>query len=141
MAFEAIQGPREPSQHIEEQIYNDFFSYTDEDLMEYFHSVPWEEHLDVVESFDDSRLREIGYRLIHSERPDLLDHATCQAHADRITRNLLGLDGEVPWLTLREAIEEANELLDAAEVPDLAHMHEHRDYLQRRLAQAMRQTL
>jgi hypothetical protein len=31
--------------------------------------------------------------------------------------------------------------LDAAEVPDLAHMHEHRDYLQRRLAQAMRQTL
>ena len=102
--------------------------------MEYLHSVPWEERLDVVESFEDSRLREIGYRLIHPERPDVLDRATCQTHADRITRNLLGLDGEVPWLTLRKAIDEANELLEAAEVPDLAHIREHRDYLQHRIA-------
>lgn len=63
-----------------------------------------------------------------------------QAHTDRIARNLLGLDGEVPWLTLRQAIREANELLETTEGCDLTHLGTHRDYLQRRLAEAMRLT-
>src|SRR5271166_3659904 len=140
-AFEAIRESREPSPHIEEQIYGDFFSDTDEYLMEYFHSVPWRERFAVVETFEDSRLREIGYRLIHCERPDLLDRPTYQAHTDRIARSLLGLDGEAPWLTLREAIREANDLLETREGSELTHIAAHRDYLQRRLAEAMRLTL
>jgi len=137
----AIREIPEPSPHIEQQIYDGFFTNTDDDLMEYFHSIAWEERLDVVETFEESRLQEIGFRLIHCERPDLLDNATRRSHTDRIARNLLGLGGEVPWLTLREAIREANNLLEQAQGPELGFIREHRDYLQRRLADAMRSAL
>jgi len=140
-AFEAIHDMQEPSPHIEEQIYDGFFGHADEDGMRYFHSVPWEERLNVVDTFEDSRLREIGYRLIHCERPDLLADAVRQAHSDRIARNLLGLDGEVPWLTLHEAIQQFTDLLDQSEGANVAFIREHRDYLRRRLAKARRLTL
>jgi exodeoxyribonuclease-1 len=136
-AFEAIRQLREPSPHIEEQLYDAFFTHEDARLMDAFHVSEWVERLPIVDRFDDTRLREFGYRLVHCERPDLLDVATRHAHDNRIARNLLGLDGG-PWLSLREAIQEANDLLVTAHGDDLTHIREHRDYLQRRLAEAMR---
>ena len=137
-AFEANRQVREPSPHIEEQLYDAFFSDADYRLMEAFHAAQWEERLAIVDRFEDARLREIGCRLLHCERPDLLDSPTRQAHDLRVARQLLGLDGEVPWLTLREAIQEANHLLVTAHGADLSHVREHRDFLQHRLADAMR---
>src|SRR5262249_38182926 len=64
-AFEATRAVRQPSQHIEEQIYEGFFEDADHLLMDAFHAAPWEERLPFVESFQDTRLRELGIRLIY----------------------------------------------------------------------------
>jgi hypothetical protein len=51
----------------------------------------------------------------------------------------LGTVVYVPWLTLREAIQQANNLVENGAVR--AHILEHRAFLRRRLAEAMRLTL
>lgn len=137
-AFEANREPREPSPHVEQQIYDQFIGDADNKLMNSFHEASWPDRLAIIEQFHDERLRELGYRLVHCERPDLLDDTVRRRHDDRIARYLLGLDNAVGWLTLREAIEQANNILERS---DLLHIREHRDYLQRRLAEAMRLTL
>jgi exodeoxyribonuclease-1 len=103
-AFEAGREPREPSRHVEEQIYDEFFTETDNRLMNSFHEASWPDRLSIVKQFQDARLRELGYRLVHCERPDLLDDVVRRRHDDRIARYLLGLDNDVRWLTLRDAI-------------------------------------
>jgi hypothetical protein len=45
---------------------------------------------------------------------------------------------DASWLTLRDAIQEADDLLERAKGPDLEFIREHRDALQQRLAEAMR---
>jgi hypothetical protein len=41
--------------------------------MNSFHEPSWPYRLSIIEQFPDARLRELGYRLVHCERPDLLD--------------------------------------------------------------------
>jgi exodeoxyribonuclease-1 len=137
-AFETLGEKREPSPHLEEQLYDGFYTEDDEQLMDAFHRAPWEQRLSILDRFDDARLRELGYRLVYCERPDLLDETTRQSHTTRIARRLLGLDGDTPWLTLKDAIDEANRLLDDSNGGDLTHIREHRDFLQRRIAETMR---
>jgi hypothetical protein len=50
----------------------------------------------------------------------------------------LTLDREVPWLTLRDAIQEADDLLEEAKEADLEFIREHWDLLRQRFAEAMR---
>ena len=102
-----------------------------------FREAAWPDRLAIVKQFKDERLRELGYRLVHCERPDRLDDAVRRRHDDRIARHLWGLDHAAGWLTLREAIQQANNILEGADLP---HIPEHRDFLQRP-AEAMRLTL
>jgi hypothetical protein len=44
----------------------------------------------------------------------------------------------VPWRTLREAVQEANTILEGSDLPQIL---DHREFLQRRLAEAMRLAL
>lgn len=137
-AFEVSREARERSPHVEEQIYDDFFTDADHRLMNSFHEAAWPDRIAIIEHFKDERLRELGYQLVHCERPDLLDDTVRRRHDNRIARYLLGLDNAVGWLTLREAIQQANDILADADPP---HIREHREFLQRRLAEAMRLTL
>lgn len=134
-AFVASREPREASPHVEEQIYNGFFTDADHRLMNSFHEAAWPDRVAIIDQFKDERLRELGYRLIHCEQPDLLDDALRRRHDDRIARHLLGLDNALGWLTLREAIQQANDILADTDLP---HIREHQEFLQRRLAEAMR---
>jgi len=137
-AFEAIREKREPSPHLEDQLYDAFYTADDERLMDAFHRAQWEERLSILDRFEDTRLRELGYRLVYCERPDLLDETARQAHSNRIARHLLGLHDNVSWLTLREAIDDANRLLEDPNEVVATHIREHRDFLQRRMADVMR---
>ncbi len=40
--------------------------------MEEFHGAPWTARLAIVYRFSDRRLKQLGRRLMHAERPDLL---------------------------------------------------------------------
>jgi exodeoxyribonuclease-1 len=134
-AFEANRGPHKQSPLVEEQIYDGFFSDADQRLMTSFHDAPWPDRLSIIGQFGDARLRKLGYQLVHSERPDLLEQTTRRLHDDRVGRRLLGLDHDPRWLTLREAIQQADNILESSDAP---HIRDHREFLRWRLAGAKR---
>ena len=68
-----------------------FPSATDAKLMRKFHLVPWEARISILSQLDDARFRELGYRLIHIEQPQMLPgNMRAQLDAWRQER-LLGL--------------------------------------------------
>jgi exodeoxyribonuclease-1 len=138
-AFDANREQPEPSSHVEEQLYSGgFFGNADHRLLSDFHRAPWEQRVPLLERIQDGRLRELGQRLAHCERPDLLDQETRRAHDARVVRKLLGIDGDVPWLTLPKAIQQADELLGRIDGPDRDLITEHRDYLRMRMSHSER---
>jgi exonuclease I len=47
---------KDPSPHLEQQIYDGFASSGDQALMQQFHDVPWEDRLAVVREMADLRM-------------------------------------------------------------------------------------
>ena len=130
-SFQATREEKEPSPYVEEQIYDGFIEGQDAQLMEQFHTLPWEQRLAVLDRFADERLKISARNLIHAERPDILDE-NVRLELDRLrARRVLGLDGDVPWLTLPKAIEQADDLLSAADSDeaDRVLLGEHKAYL------------
>jgi exodeoxyribonuclease-1 len=131
-AFESLHETYPVSPYVEGQIYDGFFN-ADQSKLDAFHATPWEQRLPIVHSFSDARLRELGIRLIHAERPDVLDKATCAKLDIALAERLTGKAGEVPWLTLPTAIEQIEALIQAASPDELAFLEEHKGYLASRL--------
>lgn len=135
-ACEAAREVRPPSAHFEEQIYNGFPSQTDQQRMEIFHQIPWEKRGDLVRQVDDPRAREFGWRLIHAERPEILDGAM-RAERDRGIARRIAVAEDVPWLTLSAAIGEAQALLaDAATEGETALLRDSLSFFERSLEEA-----
>ncbi len=112
--------PWERSEHVEKRIYEGFPSRADENLMEEFHTRPWEERSDINSRFEDDRLRELGDRLIYIERPDVLSEEA-RRRLDAWHRERLLADEGVPWVTIGSALDELEELktLDDGENAEL----------------------
>lgn len=137
-SFHMTKEAREPSPHVEQQLYNGFWHREDEALMQRFHNVPWEERLQLVRALQDQRLQTIGLQLIHVERPDLLS-APERSERDRaVARRTLGHEVEGPWLTLPRALMELDALAARADASQAAFIEEHRCYLADRLERARR---
>ena len=79
------------------------------------------------------RLRDLGLRLIHAERPDVLDKTTCAKHDIALVERLTGKVGDVLWLTLPTEIRQIEALIQAASSDQIAFLEEHKDYLTSRL--------
>ncbi len=97
--------PRETSEYVEQRIFENFPSHTDRALMETFHARPWIERFDIVERFEDDRLRELGQRLIYVECPNVLTAEVCQRY-DVWKQFRFHTDEDVPWLTIDGAYRE-----------------------------------
>jgi len=78
--------------------------------MQQFHHLPWESRGDVLERMEDWRLRELGYRIIHTEKPHALTTAKRQ-ELDNWRRERCTSKDLVPWRTLSIALEEVKLLL------------------------------
>lgn len=128
-AYVASQTPKEASDHVEEQLYERFIPNEDTPLMERFHAEPWERRLSIVTRFSDERLRRIGQRLIHFERPDALAPAKRKVLDQTITKRLLGLQEKSPWMTYPKALNEIDELIASASADDGPQLQGHRAYL------------
>ena len=135
-AFEATRTEREPSIHVEEKIYDGFSDYEDYKRMETFHQSRWKERASIVSTFDDPRLRELGMRVIHTERPEVLKPELRSQYDVEVAERLVGKNGTVPWLTLPEAIQQIEDLIAVAEGTDRGFLQEHREYLAERLETA-----
>jgi exodeoxyribonuclease I len=136
-SFRSTLPERQPSPHVEQQLYDGFFPREDEVLMQQFHIVPWEERLSIVAAFQDPRLRCLGRQLIHVERPDLLPCFDCSEYDRAIALRITADAAEVPWLTLPKALGEIDTMLADADAEQTAFLQEHRDHLAQYMAKAL----
>ena len=132
-SFEASQPEREPSVHVEQKIYDDFFGPADQARMETFHCSSWEVRPDIVSAFEDPRLQELGMRLIYTERPDVLKVGIRTQYQVAIAERLARNNETVPWLTLPKAIEQVDDLTAGARDSEREFLQRHRRYLSDRL--------
>ena len=108
-AMAARYAERPVIEHVEQRIYDGFPSRADANLMERFHTAPWEERQRIVECLSDTRYRELGERLIYLERPDVLS-ANNKQRWDGWRKDRLTHPGDVPWGTLTSVIAEIAEI-------------------------------
>jgi exodeoxyribonuclease-1 len=101
---------KDPSPHVEQQIYDGFASSGDQVLMHRFHDVPWEDRLGVAMEMADLRMRRIAQRLIYFERPEVLPEKTRAALGHEIHSRLNTHDDVLPWRTVADAQQELDEL-------------------------------
>ncbi len=123
---------REPSEHVEEQIYDGFASNDDNALMERFHALDWPQRMPLLGQLADGRLRALGQRLLYVEAPDLMDEAARHEYDAAIARRLMADDGTMPWLTYPQALAEIDKLIAAADGDEADLLAGHRDYLRER---------
>jgi exodeoxyribonuclease-1 len=117
MIAQALAGQyddKEPSPHIEEQIYGGFPGRADSALMERFHQVSWAERHTLSQAFEDERYRQFAERLIYAEYPDGLPVERRTA-LDQWRREKVSATNEVPWLTLQKAKLELEKIITKAE--------------------------
>ena len=131
-AFDKTRIERKAGAHVEQQIYDGFFSRSDEERMERFHQLPWHERLVLVSAFEDPRLRKLGTRLIYCERPSVLGEALRRRYDRAVAARLLEGDEDAPWLTLPKALDQAEDELGAAGPSERDSLQQHREYLIRR---------
>lgn len=127
---------REPSEHVEEQIYDGFASNEDNALMEHFHALDWPQRVPLIGQLTDGRLRALGQRLLYVEAPYLMDEAARHKYDTAIARRLMADNGTMPWLTYPQAITEIDELIAVANGDGAILLAAHRDYLFDRAAWA-----
>ena len=101
---------KEPSPHVEQEIYDGFASRGDHALMQYFHDVPWEDRLGVAREMADLRMRRIAQRLIYIERPEALPDKTKAALDREIEARLNAHEDVLPWRTVADAQQELAKL-------------------------------
>lgn len=103
-----------PSEHVEEQLYDQgkgFFDDSDSYLMGEFHKASWSERLEYLAQMRDSRLKRLGQRAIYFAQPELLPSNTRDA-LDRAIQERIQATDDKPWRTIAKAREELAESPD-----------------------------
>ena len=127
---------RERSVHVEKQIYDGFTGREDQVLMRTFHEADWPSRAALLGRLTDPRLQVLGERLLYTEAPEVMPVNGLIGYRADLARRLLADKGAVPWLTLPEAIREADDLLVSAAGAQAALLTALRDYLVRRAEEA-----
>lgn len=127
----------EDSEHVEEQLYSGgFVSAEDQQLMERFHLVDWEERVALVETMQDDRLRYHGRRLVYELHPELLS----AEHRNEIelamwTRLMTEQGKKAKWNSLPDAIAETEAMMGDCTEGERAMLVGLRAHLRERLEQ------
>ena len=119
----------EPSPYIEKRLYDSFSGATDRGLMAQFHDVDWPDRVAIAERIEDPRVKEFAYRLIYFERPDLLPAARKVEFDVWRCERVLSEDDSVPWMTIRKALREADDLLKTTTGDEATLLGEVKDFL------------
>ncbi|WCM26338.1 hypothetical protein NDN01_20375 [Sphingomonas sp. QA11] len=100
----AERPPYPPSTYVEQQMHGTFSNNADKARMVRFHAGDWQSRAAMLETFEDVRLIELGYRLIFHHAPELLPFPRRQEVARQLACRMLGHGyTETPWLTLGAA--------------------------------------
>ena len=134
-AFLQTREPREPSVHVENQIYDRFTSNDDRVFIDRFHDIDWSQRSALIEKISDERLRALGQRLIYVEAPDVMPGSIRAEYDIAVARRLMS-DDEVPWLTLPKALEQVGDLLNGSDDSKRSLLSGLRGYLAQRAEEA-----
>ena len=135
-AFLATRDPKEPSLHVEEQIYDSFTDNADQTTMSAFHTAEWSARPEILDSLSDARLRVLGERLIYTEAPEVMPAPARNAHDVALARRLMAGEGTVPWLTLPKAVADTDDFIAVAGGVEAAPLRDLRDYLAQQAEEA-----
>lgn len=127
---------KEPSVHVEEQIYSDFTGYEDRAIVAEFHKAAWAGRADLLGSLSDARLKVLGERLFYTEAPDAMAAPDRRRHEAELAKRLMADEGTVPWRTLPQALREAEALLAGSPADGASILKGLRDYLVGRAGEA-----
>lgn len=134
-AFGLTREQRQPSTHVEEQIYDSFTGNEDHSMLALFHETEWRDRAALLPRLADRRLAILGERLIHTEAPQVMTTQARDAYHAAVARRLMAADGSVPWLTLPKAIADTDNLLAAADGAEATLLQGLRDHLVQRVEQ------
>lgn len=120
----------EPSEHVEDQIYDGFPSPADSARMAQFHAADWCDRYGIVEQFQDSRYRALGRRLIYSHCPESLPEPVRKEQQKLLAARLLGhgIDSP-PWSTLDMVDQEAAQFQEEGNEHLADMLKEFRDFV------------
>jgi exodeoxyribonuclease-1 len=102
-----------PASYVEQRIYEGFPSPKDEARLATFHRQEWPQRTGLIPSIEDERYRELGERAIAAEQPQLLT-AVQRTRWEAWRGDRLLATGDVPWLTVADAVAELEEFSEAA---------------------------
>ena len=89
---------------VEARMYEGFPSWDDEGRMQAFHSATWTERVELVEAFEDDRLRELGRRIVFLDQPEVLRPELRQGLETWLHNRLHGREGVDAGRTLGDAL-------------------------------------
>tara|TARA_B100001559_G_scaffold316945_1_gene321281 strand:- start:472 stop:1287 length:816 start_codon:yes stop_codon:yes gene_type:complete len=118
--YEDFQVTRSPSEFLEEQIYNgEFYSSEDKQKITKFkNSHNPKEKYNISQEFKDRRLREICYRILFAESPDIFSKRDLEARKNFIADKVFCEEDKVKWCTLEKAKEELQKIKDNGRYDD-----------------------
>jgi len=117
MAARFVDDPDAPPKPVEEQIYGDFYSNADKNLLAEFQQAEWPRRQGIVSSLSDRRLRQLGNRLIAFNAQELLEPNEVERFRSYLSEKWFPTEEEnVPWLTATAAREQLSKLASEGDV-------------------------
>jgi exodeoxyribonuclease I len=95
---------------VEEKIYGRFYSNNDKSILEKFQLASWEKRLSLLPSFEDSRLMQLGRRLIAFNAPELLTQKERDAFNTYTKNKWESEDQQSEWTTIEDVKKQINKL-------------------------------
>ncbi len=122
MAARFVEDPDAPPKPVERQIYGEFYSNADKQLLQEFQHAPWPRRQEIVASLSDIRLRQLGRRLVAFYSPELLTAEETVLFNSYLREKWSTPDApETEWMTFEKAQAALDGLrgADFAETPEL----------------------
>ena len=94
-----------------------------------FHEAGWSERPALLLRLDDARLQVLGERLLHTEAPEVMPEPGLNRNRADLARRLIADEATVPWLTLPQAVREADQLMTGLTGSELSFLKGLRNYL------------
>ena len=117
---------------VEDQIYSNFTSQQDKNLLEHFQTATWSERATIINKLSDRRLQQLGKRLVAFYAPELLTDQQRIDFNNFLSQRWLAAGDQAPWMTAEEVWIALEKLGSDIEVS------EWREFYQDRIAAAAR---
>jgi exodeoxyribonuclease-1 len=104
MADRFAEGPDAPPKPVERQIYGEFYSNADKQLLQDFQFATWPRRQEIVANLSDARLRQLGRRLVAFYSPELLTEDEMALFKAYLRDKWSAPDApETEWMTFEKA--------------------------------------